>query len=125
MRRSKQEHRLMPFAAGLISGYITTLITAAAGAFFLLLTDTAEAMAGTVAITAMLLSCFVAGHTAGHIRRHGGLAAGALCGVLYMVLPLLISLLTFNASIAVMAAKLTLCITAGAAGGVFGVNTVK
>ena len=32
MRRAKQEHRLLPFTAGVISGYITTLAAAAAGA---------------------------------------------------------------------------------------------
>lgn len=125
MRRTKREHRLQPFAAGITIGYITTLLLSAIGALFLLLTDSAEALSGAVSVVVMALSCYIAGHTAGKQRRHGGMASGALCGLLYMILPFLISLLTLNVGGAMLIVKLLLCICFGAAGGVVGVNSVK
>ncbi len=125
MRRSKREQRLQPFAAGIIIGYITTLLLSAAGALFLLLTDSAEALAGAASVVIMAVSCYIAGHTAGKQRRHGGMAAGALCGLLYMTLPFLISLLTLNVGGTLLIVKLLLCTCFGAAGGVVGVNSVK
>ncbi len=125
MRKAKREHRLRPFAAGLAASYITTLICAAVGAAFVLLTDSVTSLAGILSVAAMAISCFVGGHTAGRLRRHGGLAAGTLCGLLYMILPLLISLVTLNVRGMLLITKLLLCTAFGAAGGVVGVNSVK
>ncbi len=125
MRKAKREHRLRPFAAGLMTGYAVTLASSAVGALFLLLTDSAEALSAAASIVTMALSCFIAGHTTGRFRRHGGLASGALCGLLYMILPIFISLLTLNIGGVLLIVKLLLCTAFGAAGGVAGVNTVK
>ena len=125
MRRSKREHRLRPFAAGLIIGYLITLLLAAAGAIFLLLTDAAETLSGVASVVIMAAACYIAGYTAGRQRRHGGLAAGAVCGVLYMIPPFLISLFTLNVGGALLLVKLLLCVGFGAAGGVVGVNSIK
>ncbi len=123
MRRIKREHRLLPFTAGIASGYITTLIITAAGAALLLATDSVAALSGAVSITAVAASCFAAGRTAGRLRRHGGMAAGALCGVLYLLLPLAVSLVTFNVGGVLLIVKLLLCISFGAVGGIVGVNS--
>ena len=125
MRRSKREHRLQPFAAGLIIGYIATIVLSVIGALFLLLTDSTEALSGVISVVIMAASCYISGYTAGKQRRHGGLISGALCGVIYMILPFLISLLTLNVGGTLLIVKLLLCIGFGAAGGVVGVNSVK
>ncbi len=123
MRRAKRDNKFLPFTAGLAYGYITTMITAAAGAAFLLLTDSSETLSGAAAMVTMAASCFAAGHAAGRLRRHGGMAAGAVCGLLYMLLPLLVSLVTLNVGGLLLVVKLLLCVMFGAVGGVAGVNS--
>ena len=125
MRRPKRDHRLRPFATGIIIGYIATIVLSVAGALFLLLTDSAEALSGAASVIVMAVSCYIAGYTSGKLRRHGGMAAGAACGLLYMILPFLISLLTLNVGGTLLVVKLLLCVGFGAAGGVVGVNSVK
>ena len=125
MRKPKRNRPLQPFAAGLIIGYITTLLLSVLCALLLLLTDSAEALSGAASIVIMAVSCYIAGYAAGKQRRRNGMAAGALCGVLYMVLPFLISLLTLNVGGTLLIIKLLLCTGFGAAGGVVGVNSVK
>lgn len=125
MRRPKRDHRLRPFAAGIIIGYSATLLLSVAGALFLLMTDSAEALSGVISVVIMAASCYIAGYAAGKLRRHGGMTAGAACGLLYMILPFLISLVTLNVGGTLLIIKLLLCVGFGAAGGVVGVNSVK
>ncbi len=125
MRKARRERPFLPFTAGVAYGYITTLIIAAAGALFLLLTDTAESLAGAVSVVAFAVGGFSAGHAAGKLRRQGGMAAGAVCGLLYMLLPLVISLVTLNVGGILLVVKLLLAVTFGAVGGVVGVNSAK
>ena len=123
MRRAKREHRLLPYAAGVITGYIVTLVLSAAAAFVLFLTDSAEGLSGAVAVVIAALSCFFAGRRAGRLRRRGGLKTGFFCGILY-VLPLTVVAIiwgTFGGML--FWVKLILCAAFGAAGGVNGVNS--
>ncbi len=123
MRRAKREHRVLPYAAGVITGYIVTLILSAAAAFILFMTDSAEAFSGAVAVTASALSCFFAGRRAGRLKRHDGLKTGFLCGIIY-VLPLILAAIIWGTfSGALFWLKLILCAVFGAAGGVNGVNS--
>lgn len=123
MRRAKKEHRLLPFAAGLIYGYILTLILSVAAAVLLLVTDSAESLSGTISVIITAAACFMGGRHAGKLRRHEGLKTGALCGLLYFAPLLLLGLIFRSVGGVLLIVKLLLCIAFGAAGGVVGVNS--
>lgn len=123
MRRVKREHRLLPFAAGVITGYIVTLVLSAAAAFLLFVTDSAEGLSGAVAVIISALSCFIAGRRAGRLRRRDGLRTGFLCGILYMLPLVLVAVIWGTFGGALFWVKLILCAVFGAAGGVNGVNS--
>lgn len=123
MRRVRREHRLLPYAAGLITGYIVTLILSMAAALLLYLTDSAEGLSGAAAVIISALSCFMAGRRAGRLRRRDGLKAGFICGVLYMLPLVLVALIWGTFGTALFWVKLIVCAVFGAAGGVNGVNS--
>lgn len=123
MRRVKREHHLLPIAAGVITGYIVTLVLSMAAALLLFLTDSAEGLSGAAAVIIAALSCFFAGRRAGRLRRRDGLKTGFICGILYM-LPLTLAAIiwgTFGGTL--FWVKLVLSAVFGAAGGVNGVNS--
>lgn len=123
MRRVKREYRLLPYAAGLLTGYIVTLVISTAAALMLFLTDSAEGLSGTVAIAASALSCFFGGRKAGRFKRRDGLKTGFVCGILYMLPLTLIALIWGTFGGALFWVKLILCAVFGAVGGVNGVNS--
>ena len=123
MRRVKREHRMLPYAAGVITGYIVTLVLSAAAAFALFLTDSAEGLSGAAAVIIAALSCFWAGRRAGRLKRRDGLKSGFLCGILYMLPLTLVAIIwgTFGGTL--FWVKLILSAVFGAAGGINGVNS--
>ncbi len=123
MRRVRKEHRLLPYAAGVITGYIVTLVLSAAAALALFLTDSAEGLSGAVAVVISALSCFFAGRRGGRLRRRDGLRTGFICGVLYMLPLTLVAIIWGTFGGVLFWVKLILCAVFGAAGGVNGVNS--
>ncbi len=123
MRRVKREHRMLPYAAGVITGYIVTLVLSAAAALLLFLTDSAQGLSGAVAVVAAALSCFFGGRRAGRLRRRDGLRTGFVCGILYMLPLTLVAIIWGTFGGALLWVKLILCAVFGAAGGVNGVNS--
>lgn len=122
MRKHKQNSRLLPYAAGLIVGYIAALPVSVFAAALLSLTDAAAQTAGAAAVLAMSIGSFLCGRTAGIIKRRDGLKTGALCGIVF-VLPLLILSAVFGGGWSAMFfVKLLLCVAFAAVGGVAGVN---
>lgn len=123
MRRVKRERRMLPYAAGLVTGYIVTLVLSAIAALVLFLTDSAEGLSGAVAVVVSALSCFMAGRRAGRLKRRDGLKAGFICGLLYMLPLTLVAMIWGAFGGALFWVKLILCAVFGAAGGVNGVNS--
>ncbi len=123
MRRVRKEHRLLPYAAGVITGYIVTLMLSAVAALLLFLTDSAEGLSGAAAVIISALSCFCGGRRAGRLRRHDGLRTGFICGIIYMLPFALVALIWGTFGGALFWVKLILCAVFGAAGGVNGVNS--
>ncbi|MDE7360642.1 MAG: TIGR04086 family membrane protein [Oscillospiraceae bacterium] len=122
MRKRKREPRLMPYAAGMVVGYIGALAVSMLAAGVLSLTDAAAKTAGSAAVVALIIGSFLSGRTAGVIKRRDGLKTGALCGLAF-VLPLLVISAVFSNSWSVMfIVKLLLCTAFAAVGGVAGVN---
>jgi len=122
LRRAKREHKLTPYTAGMIAGYVASLLTAIAGALLVLATDSAETLSGVMAMLALTVGSFVAGRAGGALQRRNGLKTGALCGILYLLPLLLLSMIFGVATGALLLVKLLVCVAFGAAGGVFGVN---
>ena len=121
MRKRKRNSKLLPYAAGLIVGYIAMLPVSVIAAL-LSITDAASKTAGAAAVLAMAIGCFLGGRTAGIIKHRDGLKTGALFGVMF-VLPLLILSAIFTRSWSGMFfVKLILCVAFAAVGGVAGVN---
>lgn len=123
MRSTKKPRRFGPYAAGLIIGYVSSVIFAVLAAFLLYITDSAEAMSGTAAVIITAIAAFLTGRSAGKRRRRDGLATGAACALLYFLPMLLISIVTGAFGGVLMWVRLILCIVFGAAGGVAGVNS--
>lgn len=123
MRRAKKERRFVPFTAGIASGYLISLLFAAAGAVLILLTDSAESFSGVMAMITLAAGSFISGRTAGSLRRRSGLKTGALCGIMYLLPLVLLSLIFGTMTGALLLIKIVLCFAFGAAGGVFGVNS--
>ncbi len=123
MRRVRKEHRLLPYAAGAITGYIVTLVLSAAAALLLFLTDSAEGLSGAAAVITSALSCFCGGRRAGRLRRRDGLKTGFICGILYMLPLTLVALIWGTFGGVLFWVKLILCAVFGAVGGVSGVNS--
>ncbi len=121
MRKRKRNSRLLPYAAGLIVGYIAALLVSMLAAA-LSLTDAAVQTAGAAAVLAMSIGSFLCGQTAGIIKHRDGLKTGALCGIAF-ALPLLILSAVFGGGWSAMFfVKLLLCVSFAAVGGVAGVN---
>ena len=119
MRKRKRNSRLLPYAAGLIVGYIAALLVSMLAAS---LTDAAVQTAGAAAVLAMSIGSFLCGQTAGIIKHRDGLKTGALCGIAF-ALPLLILSAVFGGGWSAMFfVKLLLCVSFAAVGGVAGVN---
>ncbi len=123
MRRAKKQHRLLPFAAGALTGYAVTLVMTAVAALLLLLTDKAEGFSGAAAVIITAVSCFCGGRKAGKLSRHNGLRTGALSGVLYLLPLVLVSAVAGFFGTGMLWVKAVLCVAFGAAGGVAGVNS--
>ena len=122
MRKRKHNSKLLPYAAGLIVGYIAMLPVCVLAAALLSLTDAAAQAAGAASVLAISIGSFFCGRTAGIIKRRDGLKTGALCGFAF-VLPLLLISLIFSASRSAMFfVKIILCVAFSAVGGVAGVN---
>ncbi len=125
MRKQKQSSPFMPFWAGLVCGYIVTLLICVLAAVVLSFTDAAEKGSSAAAIPAIAVGSYVCGRTAGVLRRRNGLKTGALCGVLFMI-PLVVLSLIFGLTGSIMLfLKIALCVIFGTIGGVAGVNTDK
>ena len=125
MRKAKKDPRLLPYAAGIISGYLLTLAAAAVIALPLSFTDIAADMAGAAAIACMAAGAFICGRTGGAIRRRNGLKTGMLCGALYFIPLMIISVIAGAAGSIMLPVKALVCLAFSAAGGVAGVNSPK
>ena len=89
----------------------------------MLVTDSAEAFSGAMSMITLAAGSFVSGRTAGMLRRRSGLKTGAVCGSLYLLPLVLLSLIFGTMAGLLLVIKLVLCLSFGAAGGVFGVNS--
>ena len=122
MRKRKRNSKLLPYAAGLIVGYISMLPVCVLAAALLSLTDAAAQAAGAASVLAISIGSFLCGRTAGIIKHRDGLKTGALCGFAF-VLPLLLISLIFSAGWSAMFfVKIILCVAFSSVGGVAGVN---
>lgn len=122
MRKPKKRRPFAPFAAGLLSGYLSALAVCAAAALVLSFTDLASSAAGAAALLAAAAGSFVSGRTAGIIKKRSGLKTGALCGVLFIAPLALLSAVFGLLGGVMLIVKSVLCICFAAAGGVVGVN---
>lgn len=122
MRKKKKRPAAAPYAAGVAVGLGAALAVSAAGAGAIALGGSAG-LAGVLSAAAAAVGCFFGGRTAGALKRSGGLKTGALCGALIFLPLLLLSLIFGQCGGVLMWFKAALCTGAGAAGGVFGVNS--
>lgn len=122
MRKRKTRSAAAPYAAGLILGFAAALIISAAGAVIIALGGS-PSFAGIISAAAVAGGSFICGRTAGAIRRSGGLKTGVICSVIIFAPLLTLSLIFGQFGGVLIWIKAALCISFGAAGGVFGVNS--
>ena len=122
MRKKRNNSPLLPYAAGMVTGYAAMILVSAAAALLLSFTDAASKAAGAAAVLALAVGSFVCGRTAGIMRRRDGLRTGALCGLIFSILPIILSLIFHLFGTVMLIIKPILCMAFGAVGGVAGVN---
>lgn len=119
----KKQNGLMPYLAGLIFGYIVTLIAAAAGALIMWAVGAEPGLAWLAAVPAFAIGSFFCGRKTGEITRRNGLKNGFVSGIIYILPLLLLGIVFGNVQWFLLPVKLVLSLIAGAAGGVAGVNS--
>ena len=120
--RTLKEHLLLPFGISVTVGAlaaVTVLLLTSAVMFVLQLPADWGYIMGLVSLST---GCFVSGYVLGRKKRRGGIKQGLLCGLALFLLCLIGGLIFGSVTAGGFFAKLSVCVIAGVAGGVMGVN---
>lgn len=123
--RSLKEHIALPFGIAVTAGAfaaIAFLLLTSLAVFMLQLPSGWGYVMGLVSLAA---GCLTAGYVLGRKKKRSGIKQGVLCGMALFLLCLIGGVIFGSVTAGGFFAKLTVCLIAGIAGGVLGVNSER
>lgn len=114
---------MLPFAAAVTVGAFAAIAVLLLTSLVLFILQLPADSGYVMGLLSLSVGCLAAGYVLGRKKGKGGIKQGLLCGIALFLLCLIGGMIFGSVTVGGFFSKLAVCVIAGAAGGVAGVNS--